>query len=422
MSKFLLKFECLSRGDLVAASLIHTAQAGPSAKAMEELMSVTPSKSSKAAAAAADGSKQGQGKKGKKKGTQQAEEEEEAAAAGGQQDLGVDGDWGTGLGAYEAAYGDKGGQQVQQLPKTLHIQDAMRTLTQEFYKRMPGAKCQNCGCLNPSIKKQGSSKLFKQYSRRALLQNFARGIDVAAAVTGGAAAAAAAMDRLREAGAAAAGDADGDSDEEEEDEKKGAAAAATAADSGKKRKRAAAAGAEQQAGSKKQGLAGDAFEGGSKPVPAVIKKQLQEQEDWVSAVLGSAACFCTRFCRLRVQFGSVVCCGDAGYEHQGLAQGQRSSRHPCSSTYMSLVRVLPLLPLLLLLPSSCIPAPVQMVEEESEEEEDDQQQQPKAAAAKAAKAGGPGADAAAAAGKRPGSKASAKEAAMAQQLGKQINL
>lgn len=276
MSKFLLKFECLSRGDLVAASLIHTAQAGPSAKAMEELMSGAPSKPSKAAAAAAaadgNGSKQGQ-KKGKKKGRQQAEEEDDAADS--QQDLGVDGDWGSGLGAYEAAYGDKGSQQVQQLPKTLHIQDAMRTLTHEFYKRMPGAKCQNCGCLNPSIKKQGSSKLFKQYSRRALLQNFARGIDVAAAVTGGAAAAAAAMERLREAGTAAGGDAD-DEDEEDEDDKKGAAAAA---DSGKKRKRTAAA-AEQQ-GSKKQGLAGDAFEA-SKPVPVAIKKQLQEQEDWVS--------------------------------------------------------------------------------------------------------------------------------------------
>lgn len=244
----------------MAASLIHTTQAAPSAKALDDVMSKrSPSKS-----AAADGSKAQKGK-----GKSAADAEDEAEYLQYQQGLGADGDLGTGLGAYEAAYGDKGSGKVQQMPKTLHIQDALRTLTQEFYKRMPGSKCQNCGCLNPSIKKQGSSKVFKQYSRRALLQNFSRGIDVAAAVTGGAAAAAAAMARIREEDEAAAAD--------EEDEK----AAAAAGESGKKRKRDVDAG-EQAV--KKQGLT-DAFEGKS-PVPAVIKKQMDEQEDWVSSVWG----------------------------------------------------------------------------------------------------------------------------------------
>lgn len=274
MSKFLVKFSCLSKGDLVAASLIHTTQAQPSAKAIDEVMASPAKPQASSAADAADGSKgQKGGGKGSKKGKKQAagaEEEDEDAAEQLQfeQSLGADGDLGTGLGAYEAAYGEKGAARVQEMPKTLHIQDALRTLVKEFFARMPSAKCQNCGCLNPSIKKQGASKLFKQYSRRALLQNFARGIDVAAAVAGGAAAAEAAMQRLQEPAAA-----------EDDDD-----AAAAAAEGGKKRKRAAAgASAEEQQAQKKQGLTGDVFEDKA-PVPSVIKKQLEEQEDWVSHV------------------------------------------------------------------------------------------------------------------------------------------
>lgn len=262
MSKFLVKFACLSRGDLVAASLIHTTQAAPSSKALDDIMSGA-AMLSKAAAddAAAGDSKASKGSKGSKKPKQEAAE---AELLQHEQQLDADGDLGTGLAAYEAAYGEKGSSKVQQMPKTLHIQDALRTLHKEFYARMPGSKCQNCGCLNPSIKKQGSSKVFKQYSRRALLQNFARGIDVAAAVAGTGAAAAAAMERLREDADAAA--------EDEGDEK-------AAAQAGKKRSREADT-AEQA--HKKQGLAGDAFEGKTAVVPAVIKKQQQEQEDWVS--------------------------------------------------------------------------------------------------------------------------------------------
>jgi DNA-directed RNA polymerase I subunit RPA1 len=55
---------------------------------------------------------------------------------------------------------------------------------------MPPSKCQNCGCTNPSIRKQGSSKLFKQFSRKALLANSMRGIDVASLVGAGSRAAA----------------------------------------------------------------------------------------------------------------------------------------------------------------------------------------------------------------------------------------
>lgn len=257
MSKFLVKFSCLTKGDLVAASLIHTTQAQPSSKAIDDVMA-SPAKP-QPRAADADGSKSSKGKG--KKGKQQAAEEEEAEQLQHEQEM--DGDLGTGLGAYEAAYGEKGTAKVQQMPKTLHIQDAMRTLVKEFFARIPSGKCQNCGCLNPSIKKQGSSKLFKQYSRRALLQNFARGIDVAAAVAGGAAAATAAMQRLQEP--------------EGMDEQAGEAAA----EGGKKRKRAA--GSEGEQAQKKVGLPGDVFEDKS-PVPSVIKKQLEEQEDWVSCV------------------------------------------------------------------------------------------------------------------------------------------
>jgi hypothetical protein len=261
MSKFLVKFACLSRGDLVAASLIHTTQAAPSSKALDDIMSGAAMISKAADGAAAGDSKGSKGSKGSKKSKQEAAE---AELLRHEQQLDADGDLGTGLAAYEAAYGEKGSSKVQQMPKTLHIQDALRTLHKEFYARMPGSKCQNCGCLNPSIKKQGSSKLFKQYSRRALLQNFARGIDVAAAVAGSGAAAAAAMERLR-----------GDADAAAEDEDKTAAAQA-----GKKRSREAADTAEQAR--KKQGLAGDAFEGKTTVVPAIIKKQQQEQDDWVS--------------------------------------------------------------------------------------------------------------------------------------------
>jgi len=275
MAKFLVKFACLSRGDLVAASCIHTAQATPQAKAVEEVLS-SPAKppASKAAAAAdadTDGGKPQKGKKGKNAKQQAAEAEAEAEPLQHEQQFSMDGDLGTGLGAYEAMYGEKGSARVQQMPKTLHIQEALRTLVREFFTRMPGAKCQNCGCLNPSIKKQGSSKLFKQYSRRALLQNFTRGIDVAAAVAGGAAAAAAALERIKEVDAAGAG-AEGEEAAEE---------------GGKKRKRPADKQQQQQQQEqqhKKQVVSVDALDGKGS-VPAVIKKQLQEQEDWVSGGL-----------------------------------------------------------------------------------------------------------------------------------------
>jgi hypothetical protein len=174
MSKFLVKFECLSKGDLVAASLIPTSGAGPRAAALEELFGSSSggkkgSSSSKKGAADSDAA------------AAAAAAEEEAAARG----LGLDGDLGTGLGAYEAAYGEGSGARVQALPKTSHIQEAMRVAVSEFFSRMPASKCQNCGCTNPSIRKQGSSKLFKQFSRKALLANSMRGIDVASLVGAG---------------------------------------------------------------------------------------------------------------------------------------------------------------------------------------------------------------------------------------------
>jgi hypothetical protein len=207
MSKFLVKFQCLSKGDLVAASLIPTSGAGPRASALDELF----------------GSSNSSSKKGSKKpaadsdaAAAAAAAEEEAAARG----LGLDGDLGTGLGAYEAAYGEGSGASVQALPKTSHIQEAMRVVVSEFFSRMPSSKCQNCGCTNPSIRKQGSSKLFKQFSRKALLANSMRGIDVASLVGAGSRAAAQQVQEMMQ---------------RQQDEAD--AAAAAAAGSKKKRKR-----------------------------------------------------------------------------------------------------------------------------------------------------------------------------------------
>lgn len=392
MSKFLVKFSCLSRGDLVAASLIHTAQAAPSGKALDDVMSATPSKPPKPSGTPDSSAK------AKKAQQKAADDAEEAEYLQYQQQLGADGDLGTGLGAYEAAYGEKGSAKLQQMPKTLHIQDAMRILTQEFYKRMPGTKCHNCGCLNPSIKKQGSSKVFKQYSRRALLQNFTRGIDVAAAVTGGAAAAVAAMARIREADEAA----DSDSEDVELDDKKGAGKAGASAEGGKKRKRAADAGEQAQ---KKQGLVGEAYEGKSAPVPAAIKKQQQEQEDWVSGCCTLAHCLVVELtrpcdeavCYPRVwMFMLLLYCTHAPWMTHLL---------PLSLTWAAVLLCKLLLSPLLL--------PQVIADESSEEEEQ------KGAATKAAKAGSPVADAGTG---KPLSKAKAAEAAVAQQLGRQINL
>jgi hypothetical protein len=288
MSKFLAKFSCLARGDLVAASLIHTAAAAPQGKAVDDVLGSPVALDDDAAAgggkaaaavaddAAADGSSGKQGKK-KKQGSKQ--QQQDAAAAPSTKAA--------------AAHGEEEPEVL--MPKTLHIQDALRTLVREFFGRMPGGKCANCGGLNPSIKRQGCSKLFKQYSRRALLQNFARGMDVAAAVAGGTAAAAAAQQKLAEAAAAAAAV-----------RKAGKQAAAAAdADDGKadskKRKRAAAAAAKQQ--QEEDGTAEDAAEQAAKKLqvaqglaaaagatvtwedvkgaPSSLKKQEGEEDDWM---------------------------------------------------------------------------------------------------------------------------------------------
>jgi hypothetical protein len=184
MSKFLVKFQCLSKGDLVAASLIPTTGAGPRASALEELFGSSSSSSAKKGSSSSSSRKAAADSDAAAAAAAAAEEEAAARV------LGLDGDLGTGLGAYEAAYGEGSGGRVQALPKTSHIQEAMRVAVGEFFSRMPASKCQNCGCTNPSIRKQGSSKLFKQFSRKALLANSMRGIDVASLVGAGSRAAA----------------------------------------------------------------------------------------------------------------------------------------------------------------------------------------------------------------------------------------
>jgi DNA-directed RNA polymerase I subunit RPA1 len=174
---------------------------------MDEVLGKTPPKKStkgkpQAAAGAAAAAAQSPAKKGKKKQLADEGADEDEDEESEQPGFEFDGDYGTGLAAYDAAYGEGSGRRVQQLPKTCHIQEAMRTAVAEFFSRIPATKCQNCGCINPTIKKQGSTKLFKQYTRKGLLQNHMRGIDVAAAV--GAARQAAAAAAAAEATAAAA--------------------------------------------------------------------------------------------------------------------------------------------------------------------------------------------------------------------------
>lgn len=220
MAKFLVKFQCLSRGDLVAASLITTSGAAPKAAKMQELFSGGGSSSDK---------------KGGKKGGKKQQDDDDEGGGGGDEGLaaGFDGDFGTGLAAYEAAYGEgsaAGGSRVQRLPKTSHIQEAMRIAVAEFFTRMPAGKCHNCGCSNPSIRKQGSSRLFKQYTKKALTQNQMRGIDVASLVGAGSRAAAQSVGEMMA----------------QQQQVAAAAAAARDAAAGKKRKRGAAAAAEAE--------------------------------------------------------------------------------------------------------------------------------------------------------------------------------
>eukprot|EP00775_Hariotina_reticulata_P014827 gene14827-15010_t len=144
MSKFLVKFSCLSRGDLVAASLIQTAGAGPKATAMDEVLGKTPPKKGKKAAAAVAAAEKGTAKKGKKQQLADAGAEEEEDEESERRGFEFDGDYGTGLAAYDAAYGEGSGHRVQQLPKTCHIQDAMRTAVAEFFARMPATKDDAC--------------------------------------------------------------------------------------------------------------------------------------------------------------------------------------------------------------------------------------------------------------------------------------
>ncbi|KIZ00255.1 DNA-directed RNA polymerase I subunit A1 [Monoraphidium neglectum] len=69
-------------------------------------------------------------------------------------------------------------------PLTCHIQEATRDAVAEFFARMPAVKCANCNAVNPSVKRQGATKLFREYSRKALVQNLMRGADMGDASLG----------------------------------------------------------------------------------------------------------------------------------------------------------------------------------------------------------------------------------------------
>ena len=63
-------------------------------------------------------------------------------------------------------------------PLTCHVQEALRDAAAEFFARVPQAKCANCGAAAPSVKRQGATKLFREFSRKALVGNLMRGIDM----------------------------------------------------------------------------------------------------------------------------------------------------------------------------------------------------------------------------------------------------
>jgi len=63
-------------------------------------------------------------------------------------------------------------------PLTCHVQEALRETVSEFFSRMPTHKCANCNAVNPTVRKQGAAKLFREYSRKALINNLMRGLDM----------------------------------------------------------------------------------------------------------------------------------------------------------------------------------------------------------------------------------------------------
>jgi hypothetical protein len=166
MSKFLAKLDCLARGDLVGASHINTSGAGPRPSALQELMGDLP----EAQETCEEGGKPASSSKGSK-GSGGREQQQQQQQSQQQQ---------------PAAQAHGGARRPAALPRTAHIQEALRITISELFSRMPGAKCANCGASNPALKRQGCSKLFKQYSRKALVANALRGLDVASLVGAGA--------------------------------------------------------------------------------------------------------------------------------------------------------------------------------------------------------------------------------------------
>jgi hypothetical protein len=62
---------------------------------------------------------------------------------------------------------------------TSHAQEAMGVTLAAFFARMPRTKCANCMAVNPIVRKQGATKLFRVFgSAKAALANRMRGISL----------------------------------------------------------------------------------------------------------------------------------------------------------------------------------------------------------------------------------------------------
>ncbi|KAI8467974.1 MAG: hypothetical protein J3K34DRAFT_471284, partial [Monoraphidium minutum] len=137
---FLARLECLSRGDLPGAAAV---RGGRASKAVREASEAI------LAAAEDEGALLAEDDAARAKRRAKLAEEDRAAH-----------------------------RRPPRQPLTCHVQEALRDTVAELYSRMPTQKCANCGATNPTVKRQGATKLFREFSRKALVANLMRGIDM----------------------------------------------------------------------------------------------------------------------------------------------------------------------------------------------------------------------------------------------------
>jgi len=62
---------------------------------------------------------------------------------------------------------------------TVHVQEALRDAVAELFARMPKSRCANCGAHNPTVRKQGHTRLFRVFpTAKAVIANRMRGLEL----------------------------------------------------------------------------------------------------------------------------------------------------------------------------------------------------------------------------------------------------